>query len=161
MAKDYLMVKQIDFVIVVNRVRILGIAITIGLVVIFLLGLFVSGYNKRDNFEIINLSSFILLIILTILAFYIRNLILKKVNLSNLLTTFFNAYIIPFALLDFGALFCISTNLFVNENIFYATAGVIIAVAGMLFMLPKEEDFKNFRNKSSTKDTASETANTD
>lgn len=154
MTKEYLMVKQIDFVIVVNRIRILGIAITIGLVVIFLLGLFVSGYNRKENFEIINLSSLILLIVMTILAFYIRNLILKKVNLSNLLTTFFNAYIIPFALLDFGALFCISTNLFVNENIFYATAGVIIAVAGMLVMLPKEEYFEKIREKSSTKDTA-------
>jgi len=154
MAKDYLMVKQIDFVIVVNRIRILGIAITIGLVLIFFLGLFVSGYNKIENFEIVNLSSFLILILSVAAAFFVRNLILKKVNLSNILTTFFNAHVIPFAILDFGALFCISTNLFVNENLFYAFAGIIISVACMLLMLPKEKDFEKIKDKPVTKDTA-------
>ncbi|MBV6479818.1 MAG: hypothetical protein HGGPFJEG_02614 [Ignavibacteria bacterium] len=149
------MVKQIDFVIAVSRIRIIGIAIITGLIVIFLFGLFVSGNNKKENFEIINLSSLILLIILTALAFIVRNMILKKVDLSNILTTFFNAYIIPFVILDFGALFCISTNLFVNENILYASAGIIISVAGMILMLPREDQFEDIKNKSLTKDTAS------
>ena len=88
-------------------------------------------------------------------------MLLKKVNLSNFESTFFNAYIFPYAVLDFGALFCISTNLFVNENIIYATSGAMLSVITMFLFFPKEEYFENLRNDTIQSDTASVTKDKD
>lgn len=142
MSKDSLMVKQIEFVIVVRRIKLLGIAITIGIVVIYLSGLFVANSNFRENFEIVNLASLILLFVIYFLTYALRKKMLAKVNISDFANTYFNAHVIPFAVMDFGALFCLSTNLFVNGNILYATIGVIISVTGMVINFPKEEYFE-------------------
>ncbi len=75
-------------------------------------------------------------------------MILKKVTLSGILTAYFNAHIIPFAVLDFGALFCITTNLFVNGNILYASIGVVVSVAAMILNFPREEDFEKIKSHS-------------
>lgn len=148
MSKDFLMVKQVDFVIAVRRIKILGIAITVGLVVIYLFGLTVAGDNRKENFETINFLSVILLIVFIVLAFSSNKMLLKKVNLSNFLTAYFNAYIIPYALIDFGALFCISTNLFVNGMIFYASIGMILSVFSMIYLFPKEQYFEKLKTDS-------------
>ena len=39
--KDSLMVKQVSFIVVVRRIRTLGIAITVGMAAIYLMGLLV------------------------------------------------------------------------------------------------------------------------
>lgn len=145
MSKDSLLVKQVTFVIVVRRIKILGIAITIGLVAIYGMGLIVANSNVKENFEVVNLMTLAILIFTVPLAIFFRNLLLKKVDISNFQTTYFNAHIIPFAVIDFSALFCITTNLFVNGNILYASFGVIISVAGMVLNFPKEEYFEKLK----------------
>jgi hypothetical protein len=147
LSKDSLLVKQVTFIVVVRRIKLLGIAITIGIVIIFGMGLLVAGSNIRENFEIVNLATLILLLAALPLSLFIRKKILMKVNLTNFTSAYFNAHIIPFAVMDFAALFCISTNLFVNANILYATIGAIISVAGMIILFPKEEFFDELKQR--------------
>ncbi|MEO8666305.1 MAG: hypothetical protein ABI462_12500 [Ignavibacteria bacterium] len=144
--KDSPMVKQISFIIVVRRVKTLAIAIIVGIVAIYLVGLFVVNANVKENFEIINLLTLILLIILVPGAVFLRKTLLKKVTMQNFQNNYFSAHIIPFAVIDFGSLFCITTNLFVNGNILYASIGLVIAIAGFIACFPKEEDFENLRS---------------
>ena len=147
MSKDSLMVKQVSFVIVVRRIKILGIAITVGMIAIYGMGLLVVNNNLKENFEIVNLLTLILLILSVPFTLFLKKLLLKKVNMSNFQNTLFNAHVIPFAVLDFAALFCITTNLFVNGNILYASIAVIISVAGMIMIFPKEEYFEILKQK--------------
>lgn len=145
MSNDSQLVKQVTFIIVVRRIKLLGIAITVGLVAIYGMGLIVANSNVKENFEIVNLLTLAILILTVPLSILIRNLLLKKVNMSNFQTTYFNAHIIPFAVMDFAALFCITTNLFVNGNILYASIGVVISVLGMTLNFPKEEYFEKLK----------------
>jgi len=147
MSKDSLMVKQVSFVIVVRRIKILGIAITVGMIAIYGMGLLVVNNNIKENFEIVNLLTLILLILSVPFTLFLKKLLLKKVNMSNFQNTLFNAHVIPFAVLDFAALFCITTNLFVNGNILYASIAVIISAAGMIMIFPKEEYFEILKQK--------------
>ena len=147
MPKDSLLVKQVTFVIVVRRIKILGIAITIGLIAIYGMGLIVANNNVKENFEIVNLMSLVFLILIVLLTILLRNVLLKKVNMSNFQSTYFNAHIIPFAVMDFAALFCITTNLFVNGNILYASIGIVISVVGMIINFPKEEYFEKLKSE--------------
>ncbi len=147
MAKDFLMVKQIEFIVVVRRTKTLCIAILVGITAIYISGLFVVNYNAKENFEMVNLISLIFLILLLPITFLIRNILLKNVTLSNFMNNYFNAHVIPFAILDFGALFCITTNLFVNGNFLYASIGFGLALLGMFLILPKEEDFEIIKNR--------------
>lgn len=145
MTKDSLMVKQVNFVFVVRRIRTLGIAITVGIIAIYLFGLFVAKSNVKENFEAVNLGTLIFLVASVPLSILIRNLLFKKTDLDNFSDKYFNAHVIPFAILDFASLFCITTNLFVNGNILYATIAALISVAGMIIIFPKEEDFEKLR----------------
>ncbi|MEO6694230.1 MAG: hypothetical protein ABIY50_08180 [Ignavibacteria bacterium] len=148
MSKDLMMVKQIDFIIAVRRIKVLGIAILVGVIAIYVFGLFVAGNNFIENFEIINLATLLFLVFMIALGIFIKNMIMKKVTLSGILTTYFNAHIIPFAIIDFGALFCITTNLFVNGNILYATIGMAMSVAAIIMIFPREEDFEIIKTRS-------------
>lgn len=62
MSKDPSMVRQIEFIVVVRRIKLLGIAITTGIIVIYLSGLLVANNNHRENFETVNLFSLVLLL---------------------------------------------------------------------------------------------------
>lgn len=148
MAKDSLMAKQIEFIVVSRRVRLLGITISVGIFVIYIAGLLVADSNVKENFEIVNLSTLLLLFLIFFIAFFLKKTMLKKVNLSNFSNTYFNAHVIPYAILDFGALFCLTTNLFVNGNILYATIALIISLLGMTMNFPNEEYFEILKEQS-------------
>ena len=145
-AKESLMVKQVSFIVVVRRIRTLGIAITVGIAAIYLMGLLVISDKVNESLYILNISSLIILAASVPLVFLIRKLLLRKVDLSNFQTVYFNAHIIPFAVMDFTGLFCITTNLFVNPNLLFATLGVFISVASMIFLFPKEEYFEELKS---------------
>ena len=87
MSKDSLMVKQVSFVIVVRRIKILGIAITVGMIAIYGMGLLVVNNNLKENFEIVNLLTLILLILSVPFTLFLKKLLLKKVNMSNFQNT--------------------------------------------------------------------------
>lgn len=143
--RNSLLVKQVEFVIVVRRTKILGIAITLGIVIIYLAGIFVADSYFIKDFETVNLLSLIQIIFLIPISFYIRKNLLKSTNISNFTTKYFNAHIIPFMIVDFSALFCITTNLFVNGNILYASIGAVFSAISMIMLFPKEEDFEEIK----------------
>lgn len=142
MSKDSMMVKQIRFVIAVRRIKTLGIAIIVGIIAIYAFGLLVVNNNVRENFEIVNVSTLIILLLTIPVTLILKKILMGKVNLSNFESTYFNAHVISFSVMDFAALFCITTNLFVNGNFIYATSGLVLSVLGMILILPKEEDFE-------------------
>ncbi|MEO8448077.1 MAG: hypothetical protein ABI528_11300 [bacterium] len=146
MAEESLMVKQVQFVSVVGKVKLLAIAIMVGMTAIYGVGLFVAGNNVLENFEVVNIGTLALLILSIPMSIYVRNFLLKKTTLENFKTTYFTAHIIPFGMIDFAGLFCITTNLFVNSNILYASIAVAIALGGMILNFPKEDDFEKIKN---------------
>ncbi|MGB4853225.1 MAG: hypothetical protein WBQ38_13000, partial [Ignavibacteria bacterium] len=93
MSKDPSMVRQIEFIVVVRRIKLLGIAITTGIIVIYLSGLLVANNNHRENFETVNLFSLVLLLFFFMIAIFLRKQMLRKVNLSNIADKYFNAHV--------------------------------------------------------------------
>ena len=131
---------QIQFYYVSKRIRILTIAIMVGLFVVFGMGLFVSGTNIHPEYETISLVSLIICVLICLPSKTIKNKFLKKVNQKNFLNAYFNAAIIPLGLCDFAGLFCVTTNLFVNQNLYYAAAGLIISTAFIFLSSPNQKD---------------------
>jgi hypothetical protein len=131
------MKEEIEIIIVARRIRLLGVIILVGIVLIYVMGLLIPAGEGLGGLNELNLVSLIFAIVLCPSSVFIKDLIIKK-NPSDL-NTYFNAYIIAFAVCDFGALICITTNLFINENILFATAGLIVSVSSMYFLFPKEK----------------------
>ena len=140
--KESLMVLNVRFIYLVRKIRTIGIGITVACIVTYFFGLFVAGSNFREGFDIVNITSLIFLIISVPLTILLKKQMMKKVTLENFQTKYFNSHIIPFMILDFFALFCLSTNLLVNGNVLYATIAACITLAGMVMLFPKEEDFE-------------------
>jgi hypothetical protein len=69
---------------------------------------------------------------------------LKKVTLANLSKTYFNAIVLPFALCDLGGILCITTSLFINQNIPFAITGYIVTLLYLLMNFPKIEEYSKF-----------------
>jgi hypothetical protein len=69
---------------------------------------------------------------------------LKKVTLTNFTKYYFNAIVLPYALCDLGSILCVTTSLFINQNIPYALAGYVISMFYMFMNFPKIEDYKRF-----------------
>jgi hypothetical protein len=138
------LVREVDLLFISKKVRIIGIAIIVGLTLVFFMGLLVSVNYVNKDFEVFNLISFILCVLICLPTFFIRKAILKQINEKNFTSKYFNAHIIAFALCDAGGLFCITTNLFVNQNIVYASAGFAVAILYMLINFPRVDDYKKF-----------------
>jgi hypothetical protein len=142
MAKNGVLVREIDILLIARRIRFLGIAIFVGIFLIYILGLFVSGSYINKDLGIFNLMSLIVVAVLCFPTFFIKRIFLKKVNSKNFMKSYFNAHLIPFAMCDLGGLFCITTNLFVNQNIIYATIGLIVSLAFLVINFPKFNDYE-------------------
>lgn len=140
------LVQEMRFVVVSRKIKVLGIAIMIGLVVIYLLGVFVSGSNINKDLAVLNLVSLCLCSVLSISSVYVRKAFLKKVTAENFVSKYFTAHIFAFFLCDAGGLFCITTNLFVNQNVIYASFGTLIAILYIYINFPKQEDILSISN---------------
>jgi hypothetical protein len=135
------LVKGVDMVFMAKRIRILGIAIMLGIILIFGFGLTVAGNYVNEELAAFNLISFIICAALCIPSFFLKKSMLNKLDDKNFLNKYFNAHIIPFAMCDLGGMFCIATNLFVNSNIIYASAGLFLSVAFMILNFPRNDDY--------------------
>jgi hypothetical protein len=135
------LVKGIDMVFMARRIRMLGIAILLGIILIFGFGLTVAGNYVNEELAAFNLISFIICAGLCIPSFFVRKAMLKKLDGKNFINKYFNAHIFPFAMCDLGGMFCIATNLFVNSNVIYASAGFFLAVAFMVLNFPRSDDY--------------------
>jgi hypothetical protein len=132
--------KEVDIIFMARRIRILGIAIMLGIILVYGLGLFVSGNYINEELSGFNLLSFIICAAFCVPSFFLRKSMLKSLSEKNFVGKYFNAHLIPFAMCDLGGLFCIATNMFVNSNIIYATAGFLLAVVFMILNFPRSKD---------------------
>lgn len=135
------LVKEVDLVFMARRIRMLGIAILLGIVLVFGMGLIVSGSYINEELSAFNLLSFIICCIFCVPSYSIKKMILKNLDGNNFAGKYFNAHIIPFAMCDLGGLFCIATNLFVNQNLIYATGGFLVSVFFIILNFPKSNDY--------------------
>ncbi len=140
------LVKEIDIVYISRRVRILGIAIIIGLLFVYGMGLLVSENYINEELAMFNILSFIICCLFCISSVLLKNFFMKGINEKNFRNKYFNAHIISFAMCDFGGLFCLVTNLFVNQNVIYATAGFLVAVFIMILNFPKRDDYSKLKS---------------
>lgn len=146
MAEKSEMVKQIDFVIVSRRIKLLGYAIIAGFALIYIIGVLVSGSNINPDKSFLNTPITIAGIVFCTGSVYVRKNMLKKVNKDNFVTAYFTAHIAAFALCDLGTLLSVTTNLFINANLIMASIGVGVGLLYMWINLPREED-RSFLDK--------------
>ena len=137
--------KEVEILIVARKIRYLGLVILLGVSLIFVMGLVVSGSNINPSLYYLNVASLVFCIVLCGFSIPFKNILMKKVTLDNFEAKYFNAYVLPYALCDFGGLLCITTSLFVNQNIIFAAAGYFAMVAAVIYNFPKFDDHKKFR----------------
>ncbi|MBX7044956.1 MAG: hypothetical protein K1X86_03885 [Ignavibacteria bacterium] len=136
------MVKEIDFIIVSRRIRLLGYVIITGIALVYIVGVLVADSNIHPEKSFLNTPVTVAGIVLCTASLLIRKNMLKKVNKDNFISAYFNAHIAAFILCDMGALLSITTNLFVNANIIMASIGVGIGLLYMWINFPRAEDRK-------------------
>ena len=144
------LVEEVRFLFETRKIRVIGISIIVGLIVIYSLGLIVASNNVNKDMAILNLISVIAAPILCISSIYLRKARLKSVNKDNFKNTFAGVYIISFFLCDLGGIFAIVTNLFINYNLVYATFGMIVAGVYVILNFPKRSDLDIINNRSKT-----------
>jgi len=135
-------IKEVEFIVIQRKVRIIGIAISLGIVMAYIFALFVSRENINPKMAILNLLSLIFCFVICLSSFYVRRFFLKAINSNNFSNKYFTAYIITFAMCDAGGLVCIIINLVLNQNMVYATTGLIISIFCLLINFPRKEDFR-------------------
>lgn len=132
---------QIEHNFVMRRIRLLGIAITVGLSVIFLLGIFIPESTHDSGFFLLNIVSLVICITFCIGSIFLRKLLLRnKVRQKEFMNSYFNAHIFSFMLVDFGGLFAITTNLFINRDLIFSTISFVISFAFMIINFPSVKD---------------------
>ena len=137
--------KEVELLIVARKIRYLGLVILLGVSLIFVMGLVVSATNINPQLYYLNVVSLIFCLVLCGFSVPLKNILIKKVTLDNFEAKYFNAYVLPYALCDFGGLICITTSLFVNQNIIFAAFGYFSMTAAVIYNFPKFDDHKNFR----------------
>jgi len=142
MAEKSEMVKQIDFIIVSRRIKLLGYVIITGLALVYIIGMIVSGSNAHPEKSFLNTPVTIAGIALCTASVYVRKNMLKKVTKDNFVGAYFNAHIAAFILCDMGALLSVTTNLFVNADLIMASVGVGVGLLYLWINFPREEDRK-------------------
>lgn len=142
MEKDNPITKEVEFLFVSQRIRLLGIAIIAGMALVFILGIFVSSSNVNKELAYFNLISIILCVLLCFGSFYVKKMLLQKAGAKKFIPAYFNAHVLPFAMCDFGGLLCIATNLFINQNLYFASGGFVIAFLYMIVNFPSRKDLE-------------------
>lgn len=133
---------QIEFAFVSKRIRILAIAIIVGIVLIFTAGIITSYMNVFPVKETYNLIAVIIGVVLCISSYPVKRILLKRVTEKKFMPSYFNASIVPLALCDVGGLFGIATNLFISVNIIYAAACFFISLLYLFLVFPKMKDLE-------------------
>ena len=145
MNSEFSLVDEVKFSVVSRRIKVLGSAIMIGVFVIYLAGLFVTSSYVNKDLALLNLVSLVACTFLCIVSVYIKKAMLKKVNSKNFVDSYFTAHIIPFAIADAGGLFSITTNLFINSNIPYATVSIVITLVYVFINFPRHDDLEKMK----------------
>ena len=148
MDKPVSLVDEMRFLILARKVKVIGFAIIMGLVIIYSAGMFVAANNINKDMQFLNLISAIAVAVFCVSSVYIRKMRMKKIDSENFKLKFPGVYILAFAMCDMGGIFCITTNLFINYNFVYATAGLLISIFYVWLNFPKHSDLELINNRS-------------
>jgi hypothetical protein len=145
MAGDGKIVREIDIVLIARRTRFLGIAILIGVFLVFSMGLFVAASNVNKDYEILNHITFVFCVITCAFSVFLKKKMFAGINAKNYMSQYFNAHVLSFGLCDLGGLLCITTSLFINVSFIYAIAGFTVTAIAMILNFPGAEDYKKLK----------------
>jgi hypothetical protein len=134
--------QEINILFMARRTRILGIAILVGLLFVFILGVFVAKDNINKDMEMLNYFSFLFCVVLCAMSVLLKKMMTLKITIQNAPNRYFSSYVLPFAVCDLGGLICLMANLFINQNLILAAAGFIVAVIAVIFNFPKDDEYK-------------------
>ncbi len=140
-----ILAQEVEMLIVARKIRYLGLVILLGVSIIFVMGLVVSGSNINPSLYYLNVVSLVFCLVLCAFSVPFKKVLMKKVTPENFEAKYFNAYVLPYALCDLGGLICITTSLFVNQNIIFAAAGYLSMTAAVIYNFPRFDDHKKFR----------------
>ena len=138
-------VKEVALIVSNRKIKIIGIAIILGLVMVYAFALFVPVENNSPDMVMFNYISLVACFVLCFTSFNVRKILLKRVNSKNFSEKYSPAYILSFAQCDLGGLLCIITNLIINQNFIFATTGLFLSVFFILINFPRGNDIKNLR----------------
>ena len=139
------LVKEVEMLIVARKIRFLGLIILFGVFLIFATGIFVSSTNINPHLGYLNVATFVFCLVCCGFSVLLRNILIKKVTKEKFEAAYFNAHVLPFALCDLGGLLCITTSLFVNQNLVYASLGFLVMISAVLYNFPRFDDHKSIR----------------
>jgi hypothetical protein len=140
MNSDIKMSVQVGLLYMIKRTRLIGYVIIAGVFIIYAVGVLMRQAAAEKEYEYLNIAAFGFCVIACAVSVMIRNKMMAKVNAKNYQSTYFAANILPFALCDAGGIICITMNLFINWNMIYATAGLLVMVIALVYNFPKETE---------------------
>jgi len=138
-------VKEVELIVNNRKIKIIGIAIIFGLVLVFAFALFVPVESNSPNMVMFNYISLIACFVLCFTSFNVRKILLKMVTSKNFSEKYSSAHIISFAQCDLGGLLCIITNLIINQSLIFATTGLLLSVFFILINFPRSDGNKRLR----------------
>ena len=138
-------VKEVELIVSNRKIKIIGIAIILGLVIVYVFALFVPFESNSPDMVMFNYISLIACIVLCFTSSNVRKILLKKMNNKTFSEKYSSAHIISFAQCDLGGLLCIITNLIINQNLIFATTGLLLSVFFILINFPRNDGAKGFR----------------
>ena len=138
-------VKEVELIVNNRKIKIIGIAIILGLIIIYTFALFVPVENIYPDMAMFNYISLIACFVLGFTSVNVRKILLKRINSENFSEKYSSAYILSFAQCDLGGLLCIITNLIINQNLIFATTGLFLSVFFILINFPRSDGVKKLR----------------
>jgi len=138
-------VKEMELIVSNRKIRIIGIAIILGLVMVYTFALFVPIENIYPGMVMFNYISLIACFVLCFTSLNVRKILLKRMNSKSFSEKYSSAYILSFAQCDLGGLLCIITNLIINQNLIFATTGLFLPIVFILINFPRSDGVKYLR----------------
>lgn len=138
-------VKEVELIVTNRKIKIIGIAIILGLVIIYTFALFVPVENIYPDMVMFNYISLIACFVLCFTSFNVRKILLKRMNSKKFSEKYSSVHILSFAQCDLGGLLCIITNLIINQNFIFATTGLFLSVFFILINFPRSNGVKRLR----------------
>ena len=138
-------VKEVELIVTNRKIKIIGIAIILGLIIIYTFALFVPVENIYPDMVMFNYISLIACFILCFTSVNVRKILLKRMNSESFSEKYSSAYILSFAQCDLGGLLCIITNLIINQNLTFATTGLLLSVFFILINFPRNDGVRKLR----------------
>jgi len=135
------LIKHIKLTVQIRKVRYLNFVIIISIILIYLVGIYSGDDALTIKSESLSLFSIIACFILCITSIWFIKTRLKNLSEENFQKSFTTTYVISYLMCDIAGIMGIIANTFFSFNWFYATLSMVITIATLIFILPREKDY--------------------